>query len=187
MKDQHLLNSISLCLIFIALGLICCSKTTNISEEFSSLDQIISLKNVPFIKQKDNFCGPATMASVMNFYGKNITQDEIAKDIYTPKLKGALISDMENFAREKDYDVQTTNGNIQELQSLIDGGVPPIVLVDLGKWVVSVPHYYVLYGYNKSTNKFLLHSGYKGNQEISFEKLDKQWEKMNSLVLVVRN
>jgi ABC-type bacteriocin/lantibiotic exporter with double-glycine peptidase domain len=138
------------------------------------------------VKQKDDFCGPAAMASVMRFYGRDITQEEIAKEVYTPKLRGALISDMEYFAREMGYRAETKNGDLNTLISLINEGVPPIVLVDRGKWVISVPHYYVLYGYNKNRNTFLLHTGFKSAEEMSFSELDKEWKKMNRLVLIIR-
>ncbi len=144
------------------------------------------IENVPFVKQEDNFCGPAAMVSILKFYGQDITQEEVAKEVYTPKLKGALISDMENFADEMGYNTMTTNGNQNLLVSLIDEGIPPIVLVDRGQWLVTAPHYYVVYGYNKSRNTLILHTGYEGNQEIEFSEFDGQWKKMNRLTLIVR-
>jgi ABC-type bacteriocin/lantibiotic exporter with double-glycine peptidase domain len=141
---------------------------------------------VPFVKQKDFFCGPAAMASIMRFYGRNISQEEIAEEVYSPKLKGALISDMENYAKEMGYKTETINGDLDTLISTINGGVPAIVLVDLGKWIVSVPHYYVVYGYDKNRNTFLLNTGFESNQEMSFSKLDNEWRKMNRLMLVIR-
>ena len=163
-----------------------CSKGTFDSEIKSSSDSTKIIKNVPFVKQKDKFCGPAAMASVMNFYGQNISQDEIAKDVYSPELKGALISDMENFARKMGYNASTGNGDQNTLISLVDEGVPSIILVDLGIWVVSVPHYYVVHGYNKSKETFLINTGFTSNKEINFKDLDKEWEKMNRLMLIVR-
>ena len=144
------------------------------------------IEGVPFVKQKDNFCGPAAIASVLEYYGEDISQEEIAGKVYTPKLVGALISDMENFARENGYQAETINGNIEALEAEIDEGVPVILLVDKGKWKVSVPHYYVVYGYNKGKDVFILHTGDKSAQEIKFDKLDSEWEKMNRLMLIVR-
>ncbi len=144
------------------------------------------IENVPFVKQKGSFCGPAAMASVMRFYGRSISQEEIAKAVYTPKLKGALISDMENYAREMGYKAETKNGDLNMLMSIIDEGVPAITLVDIGKWIISQPHYYVVYGYDKSRMVFFLHTGFAGNQEISFSSLDKEWKKMDRLVLIIR-
>jgi len=144
------------------------------------------IENVPFVKQKGFFCGPAAMASVMRFYGRDISQEEIAKAVYTPKLKGALISDMENYAREMGYKAETKNGDLNMLMSIIDEGVPAITLVDIGKWIITQPHYYVVYGYDKSRRVFFLHTGFAGDQEINFSSLDKEWKKMDRLVLIIR-
>lgn len=141
---------------------------------------------VPFVKQKDKFCGPAAMASVLEYYGDDITQEEIASKVYTPKLDGALISDMENFARGEGYRAESTNGDIDALKKNIDEGAPVILLVDRGKWMVSVPHYYVVYGYNSEDMVFIVHTGYASGEKIPFERLDDEWEKMNRLMLIVR-
>ena len=169
--------------VFLFVG---CSQRLPLDKTLAASNEAKIIENVPFVKQKDRFCGPATMASVMRFYGQNISQEEVAKEVYTPKLGGALISDMQYFAREMGYEAETKNGDLNAIISVINEGVPPILIVDLGKWVVSVPHYYVVYGYNKSRSTFLLHTGFKSDQEMSFSELDKEWGKMNRLMLVIR-
>ena len=173
----------ALVLFFLATG---CSQKASVHKPVSTSDSAKVIEGVPFVKQKDKFCGPAALASVMRFYGQNIGQEEIADRVYTPQLGGALISDMAYYAREKGYRAETKNGNINFLVFLINEGVPPIVLVDLGRWVVSVPHYYVIYGYDLDKGTFLLHTGYQGGRKIGFQELDKEWKKMNRLLLVVR-
>lgn len=140
---------------------------------------------VPFVKQKDEFCGPAALASVLQFYGQNIDQDEIAEEIYIEELSGALISDMENFARDSGYNVESSNGSLEAIKIRIDNGQPVILLVDRGKWKVSVPHYYVVYGYNEQDGTLLLHTGFKEGQQIGYDELDAEWKKMNRLMLVI--
>lgn len=147
--------------------------------------ELVVIENVPFVKQKDNYCGPSAMASVLQFNGQDIDQDEIAEVIYIPELNGALISDMENYAENKGYNVESTNGNLESLKSNIDIGNPVILLVDKGKWKVSIPHYYVAFGYNDQQETVILHTGYKQNQKISYEQLEKEWQKMNNLMLVI--
>jgi ABC-type bacteriocin/lantibiotic exporter with double-glycine peptidase domain len=182
-----LLKNFSLLLILNCIPLLfSCSKETINRENLSSVSNAKIIKNVPFVKQKDKFCGPAAMASVMNFYGQDVSQDQIANEVYSPELKGALISDMENFATEMGYSASTINGDENTLISLVDEGIPSIILVDLGIWVVSVPHYYVVYGYDKSNETFIINTGFTSNKEINFDDLDKEWEKMNRLMLIVR-
>ena len=144
------------------------------------------IDGVPFVKQKDKYCGPAAMASLMQFYGSETGQDEIAEAVFTPGLDGALISDMENYARAQGYKTEAVNGSEESITALIDEGTPVILLVDRGKWKVSVPHYYVVYGYDPVKETFVLHTGEKGGQEIPYDRLDGEWKKMNRLMLVIR-
>jgi len=157
-----------------------------VSENSQTLKRTVVIEVVPFVKQKDEFCGPAAISAVMEFYGEKISQEEIAEQVYIPELNGALISDMENFAKNKGYKVESKNGDLESIKSLINENIPVILLVDRGKWKVSVPHYYVIYGYDENTNVFIHHKGFNSAQEINFSKLDKEWKKMNRLMLVVR-
>lgn len=162
-----------------------CSQKEPVTENDASPNKIYTIENVPFIKQKDEFCGPASMASVMAYYGDTLSQEEIAEEVYTPALNGALISDMENFARDSGYDTTTENGSLELLKTRIDQGAPVILLVDKGKWRVSVPHYYVAYGYVNDGESFIIHTGFDEAVEIDSEKLDSEWNKMNRLMLVI--
>lgn len=145
----------------------------------------VLIQDVPFVKQKDDFCGPSAMASVTGYYGTPLTQDKIAEKVYTPALKGALISDMENFAREQGYNANTQNGSLDRIKTLIDNGKPVILLVDRGAWKLSVPHYYVVYGYVNGGDAFIIHTGDREGVEIESSKLDSEWGKMNRLMLVI--
>ncbi|MEE8044558.1 MAG: peptidase C39, partial [Thermodesulfobacteriota bacterium] len=59
---------------------------------------------------------------------------------------------------------------IESLKLHIDDQQPVILLVEKGVWKVSVPHYYVAYGYNDEKRVILLHTGFESEQEISFDK-----------------
>ena len=138
---------------------------------------------VPFVKQHSQFCGPAALSSVFRYYGLEISQEEIGKKVYTPKLKGALISDLENFARSKGFKTISGQGNINKIKSFIDQGIPVIVLVDLGFWIISKPHYLVVVGYNKKG--FTAHTGYEKNKLIPYEEFEKIWKKSGNVFLSV--
>jgi hypothetical protein len=44
----------------------------------------------------------------------------------------------------------------------------------------------VIYGYDLDRETFLLHTGYQSGREVGFDELDKEWKKMDRLLLVVR-
>ena len=56
--------------------------------------------DVPFIAQQPNYCGPAALAMLANFYGHPVTQDEIARSIYLPGIRGTLTSDLVAYAQQ---------------------------------------------------------------------------------------
>ncbi|QID33772.1 C39 family peptidase [Pampinifervens florentissimum] len=139
--------------------------------------------DVPFVKQRDQFCGPASLSSVLAYYGLKVSQEEIAEKVYNPKLKGALITDLENYARARGFRTLLKTSNLQELKNYIEEGHPPIVLVDLGTLWTSVPHYMVVVGYREDT--FYVHTGYEANKPIKAKELDRIWSKMGRVILMV--
>jgi len=146
---------------------------------------LLSLKllDVPFVKQRDQFCGPASLSSVFAYYGVNISQEDIASEVYDPRLKGALITDLENYAKKRGFKTLLKEGSLQELKQAIDMGIPPIVLVDLGYLWVSVPHYMVVVGYDKNT--FFVHTGYEEKKKYTDKELDRLWKKMGRAMLLI--
>lgn len=142
---------------------------------------------VPFVKQKYRFCGPAALTSVMRFYGRDADQDEIASEVYTPELKGSLISDMKFYAQEKGFQAVTQSGSIDMVELLIKQKTPVILLIDKGRLGLKVQHYYVVYGYNSAERSFIIHDGSKSGRKIGYDKLDGEWKKMNRLMLVINN
>jgi hypothetical protein len=141
------------------------------------------IPGVPFVKQAANFCGPASLASVMAFYGVPEDQDTIARSVYCQGLRGSLITDLENYARGKGFKTQLSQGTIDDLKGFIDAGRPVIVLVDLGFWVISRPHYLVITGY--TDNEMVGHTGFESSRHFSYEDFTKIWKKKGSVYLVI--
>lgn len=139
--------------------------------------------DVPFVKQKEELCGPAALSSVFLFYGEDIPPEEIAKEVYTKQLKGALITDMENYARKKGFKTILKSSSIKEIKELIDEGKPVIALIDLGFWSISVPHYIVVLGYNQ--DGIITHTGFEEKKLIPYREFEKKWQKLGKTLLVV--
>jgi ABC-type bacteriocin/lantibiotic exporter with double-glycine peptidase domain len=141
------------------------------------------LLDVPFVKQKDDYCGPASLSSVLEYYHIKENQEDIAKAVYNPKLKGALITDLENYAKSLGLEAHTFQGNLEDVKRYIDEGKPVILLVDLGFLWFSVPHYMVVIGYDKK--HMYVHTGYESKKAFDYQDLDKKWAKMGRVGLVV--
>ncbi len=141
------------------------------------------IEGVPFVKQDTRYCGPASLASVLNYYGDTVDQRTIGKSTYSEKLKGALITDLENVARARGFKTRSAAGRLEDLRSAVCEGVPVIVLIDRGFWVVSRPHYLVVFGYDEGG--FIAHDGYRDSQRYPYPEFEKQWTKAGSTYLLV--
>ncbi|EEP59808.1 C39 family peptidase [Sulfurihydrogenibium yellowstonense] len=139
--------------------------------------------NVPFERQKSEFCGPASLSSVLRYYGQNISQEEIAKSVYARNLKGALITDLENFAKEKGFKTVLKKSDIDEIKKFIDERKPVIALIDYGYLFITKPHYVVIIGYND--NGFIINDGYEERKNMSYGEFLDKWEKLGKVILVV--
>ncbi len=150
---------------------------------FLLLPLLLSFLDVPFVRQERDFCGPASLSVVLKYYGKDVSQEEIAKEVYSPKLKGALITDLRIYAQSQGFRAEVLQGDLRDIEGYTDKGIPVIILVELGGWVRSVPHYMVVVGYDDEY--FIVHTGYEANRRMKKEDLDKVWKRMGRVMLVV--
>lgn len=139
---------------------------------------------VPYVPQiRDNDCGPAALASLLKYYGKEVILEEVTNEIYIPALKRTLLPDMENFARAQGFETDSGRGDISLLRQAIDAGIPVIVLMETGSGVVRRPHYIVITGYTQ--DGFLAHAGVMKNVFMGFDEFDRKWRIMNRLYLMI--
>ena len=135
------------------------------------------INNVPFFPQKRYYCGPASLASVMNFYGVSVTEEEIAKEVYNTKLSGTLSMDILIYARAKGFDAFYYKGNMEDIKKYISIGKPVILFLDLGYFFYPVRHYIVATGYNDKIGYLIAHSGVEKDKIFSYKEIQSAWEK----------
>jgi predicted double-glycine peptidase len=119
----------------------------------------------------------------MTFHGSPVDQKTVGAVVYSEKLQGALITDLERYARDAGFEAKSGRGTEEGLKAQIDRGRPVIVLVDLGFWVVSKPHYLVVFGYDGEG--FKAHDGYTPGNRYSYPRFAGIWGKMGNAYLLV--
>jgi ABC-type bacteriocin/lantibiotic exporter with double-glycine peptidase domain len=152
------------------------------SEAAAPVTSIIA--GVPFLPQEDDTCGPSSLAMVLGFLGRNVDTAEIVRETRTEGLKGTLITDLTSAARRRGFSAEVADLDLPRLRERISAGVPVILLVDLGIWSWSRPHYLVAYGW--TPEGVVAHSGREQAKVIPFSTLDAQWAKMGRLAIIVR-
>jgi len=141
------------------------------------------IAGVPFLPQEDDTCGPSSLAMVLGFLGQNVDTAEIIRETRTEGLKGTLITDLAGAARRRGFAAEIVDLDPPRLRERISAGVPVILLVDLGIWTWSRPHYLVAYGW--TPEGVVAHSGGEQGKVIPFPTLDAQWAKMGRLTIIV--
>ncbi len=141
------------------------------------------IKNVPFYPQQKYQCGPASLAGVLNYWGVDISPEEIAEDIYSRSAGGTLDADMILYAERKNLRVRSYRGDLENIRVNIDSGNPLIVLVDYGFWIYQESHFMVVVGYNE--DGIIANSGKHRSTFISRKAFLKSWERTKFWTLLV--
>jgi len=144
----------------------------------------VVIPGVPFLPQEEETCGPSSLAMMLRFLGKKADTAEIAAETRTAGLRGTLITDLAAAARRRGVDAEVVALDPAGLRAEIDAGRPVILLVDLGVWVWSRPHYLLVYGYG--WRGYVAHSGRTAGQDIPAADLATRWGKMGHLAIVAR-
>lgn len=142
------------------------------------------IENVPFFPQEDYQCGPASLASVLNYTGVSVTPDEIGKAIYSESARGTLNIDMLIYARTRGIEASHYRGAWDDLRRKIDSGFPLIVLVDQGFSLFQANHFMVIIGYGDDS--VVAHSGKHEREVIPREDFLKSWEKAGFWTLLIQ-
>jgi len=142
------------------------------------------IPGVPFLPQEEDTCGPSSLAMLLRFLGSDVQTGEIVRETRTAGLRGTLITDLAAAARRRGFEAEVVDLDIARLRERISGGIPVILLVDLGTWVFSRPHYLLAFGV--TPEGVVAHSGREEEKEIPFPTLMSQWSKMGRLVVIVQ-
>jgi tetratricopeptide (TPR) repeat protein len=134
-----------------------------------------SVTDVPLIRQADFYCGPASLAMVMQWSGHDITQAEIARQSFTPGARGTYLADMLGAARRHGQ-IAVTLDTFPALLAEIEAGHPVIVFQNLGLPIAPVWHYGVVVGYDLDTEVVALHSGQREVMRMPLRAFLKSWD-----------
>ena len=140
---------------------------------------------VPRVKQLPNYCGPACLTAVMQFYGKKITQEEVGRSIYDASSGATSGADLLVCARDDGFAAYSWNSSISDAKGKLDAGVPVIALQQ-NSLVDTSGHYRVLTGYDDAAGKFYVMDPYYDNiTELSYRQCEQLWKSMGFWALLV--
>ncbi len=143
-----------------------------------------TVTGVPLIQQEAFYCGPTSIAMVMQWSGHDVTQDDIASLAFSPGAGGTYLADMIGSARRMGQLAVEIN-NFDALLSEIGAGHPVIVFQNLGLGIAPVWHYGVVTGYDLQKDEVYLNSGQLDQMVMPFALFERTWRRGDFWGLVV--
>jgi tetratricopeptide (TPR) repeat protein len=137
--------------------------------------------DVPFIPQEPNYCGPAALAMLANYYGYSVSQDEIANAIYLPDIGGTLTTELSDYARRFNLWVRQYRGSVDDLRQKLNAGVPVLVLGRFGER----PHFFIVLGWDEFRQTVTVHSDTRARYEMRVEDFLRHWDRAGRWTLLV--
>ena len=117
------------------------------------------LRDVPFHPQTPYHCGPAALASALEYAGFAADANTLADAVFLPAREGTLQVEMLGGARRQGALPVRLPGTLEALCAEIDDGNPAVVLLNLGLSFAPLWHYAVLVGYDLDEREAILRSG----------------------------
>jgi len=142
------------------------------------------IDNVPYLRQKREHCGPASLAMVLGYYNVILSQEELAEEFYRKEISGSLNLDLLISARRHGFDAATPEGSLSLLKRYISSNVPIIIMVSSSPGSNKY-HFMVVFGYDDTHELFRIHSGRTRDGTIGYNELDRIWEPTGKWMLAV--
>jgi hypothetical protein len=143
------------------------------------------IKNVPLTRQLPNYCGPASLSSLLAYWGISDSQESIGEKTYDNKCAGTNGADLLMHCRDRGLAAYSFNGTLDQLKRMIWMGYPVIVLQNASKtWKEG--HFRIAVGYNDETKTITLRDGTQSDYVVlPYTDFDYIWEKRGRWALIV--
>jgi uncharacterized protein YvpB len=163
---------------------------------FAPLPDVFSLEPGQYFTQhyRLNYCGPASMAMLLSYWGWDGTHDQAASVLKPNKVdKNVMPYEMADFVSQAMPGMDTiirVGGDFETLKRLIANGYPVLIekgpqFRDINYHITWMGHYQVLTGYNDQEGYFIAQDSYEHENFIqSYNELLPQWRSFNYLYLV---
>ena len=148
----------------------------------------VELAQVPFFPQDDYQCGPAALASVLNYSGVLVNPAALVEEVWLPSRKGSLQIEMLAAPRRHGRVSYRLEPRYADLLREVAAGNPVLVLQDVGLMTPFIAqwHYAVVNGFDYETGTIFLRSGLEARREMSFTAFERSWLQGNHWAMVVQ-
>ncbi len=155
----------------------------------------VKLENMARIQQSFNNCGPANLTQVLNWYGNDITQEDVAAYLKpNPEDRNVSPWQIADYVNEQVPGYQAiarSGGELDMVKQFVSAGIPVVIekgyeLPDSGWW----GHYLTVYGYDDELEELYSQDSYlqptDGIGRVdSYDDVETFWKQFNNTFYVV--
>jgi hypothetical protein len=147
--------------------------------------QPVELATVPFFPQEEYQCGPAALATVLNWTGAAVTPTELVPEVYLPKRRGSLQLELIGAARRHGRIPYVLRPELESVFTEVASGNPVLILQNLSFWWYPKWHYAVVVGFDLPGDRIVLRSGREQRHDIPIELFERTWRRSKYWAMVV--
>jgi tetratricopeptide (TPR) repeat protein len=135
----------------------------------------VELTAVPFFPQTQYQCGPAALATLLNYAGRATTPAALVDAVYVEGLKGSLQAELLAATRRSGLIPYPLSPEPDALHAELAAGRPVLVLQNLGLARVPAWHYAVVVGFAAERNAYVLRSGTEIRRMERIRQFERRW------------
>jgi hypothetical protein len=130
---------------------------------------------IRFFPQKAYQCGPAALATTLNWAGVSTTPDDLTPEVFIPKRRGSLQIELVAATRRHGMLAYVLKPRLSDLLTEVAAGHPVIVLQNLGTSWFPVWHFAVAVGYDLPRRQIILDSGTHDHLSMPMSTFERTW------------
>ncbi|MBU3071073.1 PA2778 family cysteine peptidase [Aestuariicella sp. G3-2] len=143
------------------------------------------LADVPFFSQRQEQCGPASLATVLNYRQIKVSAEQLEPLLYIPEKQGTLSIELTAQARSHGLLVYPIDKQLVPILQEVAAGNPVLVMQNLGLSWWPQWHFAVIVGYDLQTRSLLLRSGNEPRRHTPFKSFLNTWSRAERWGIVI--
>jgi len=155
----------------------CASVPASVSRVPPAAPRHVELIDVPFFPQERYQCGPAALATVLNYSGVPTLPESLVERVYLPERRGSLQVEMLAASRSGGRLPYVIDASIDALLEELKAGRPVLVLQNLGVRWIPRWHYAVVVGIDLDRQQVILRSGTDERRVTNLKLFLRTWQR----------
>ena len=143
------------------------------------------IENVPFNSQQEYQCGPAAIATLLQYSGVDVSADDMVAEVYLPSREGSLQPEMLAAPRRFGRVSVMLPPSLEAVLFEVQNGRPVLVMQNLGLARIPQWHYAVIIGFDLNSQEIILHSGTVAEYRLSLKTFERTWQRVSHWAFVV--